>query len=105
MSRSLGLLALVDADQGRTESAEAWAQQALGFARQRFQAHSWVASPAHLGLALAWATTARLDEAEREALRGERLRRSPQPTVGHAHALLVLARVRLARSRLARAGT
>ena len=102
---SLGLLALVDADQGRTESAEAWAQQALGFARQRFQAQSWVVSPAHLGLALAWVTTARLDEAEREALRGERLRRSPQPTVGHAHALLVLARVRLARSRLARAGT
>ena len=47
----------------------------------------------------------RLDEAEREALRGESLRRSPQPTVGHAHALLVLAQVRLARSRLARAAS
>ena len=47
----------------------------------------------------------RLDEAEREALRGERLRRSPQPTVGHAHALLVLAQVRVARSRLERATT
>ena len=47
--------------------------------------------------------TGRLDEAEREALRGERLRRSPHPTVGHAHALLVLAQVRVARSRLARA--
>ena len=34
-------------------------------------------------------------------MRGERLRRSPQPTVGHAHALLVLAHVRVARSRLA----
>ena len=45
----------------------------------------------------------RLDEAEREALRGERLRRSPQPTVGHTHALLVLAQVRIARSRLASA--
>ena len=50
---SLGLLALVDAEQGRTESAEAWARQAFGFARQHFQADSWVASPAHLGLALA----------------------------------------------------
>ena len=88
---SLGLLALIDAEQGRTESAEAWARQALAFARQHFQADSWVASPAHLGLALACAATGRLDEAEREALRGERLRRSPQPTVGHAHALLVLA--------------
>ena len=100
---SLGLLALVDAEQGRTESAEAWARQALGFARQHFQADSYVASPAHLGLALACAATGRLDEAEREALRGEHLRRSPQPTVAHAHALLVLAQVRLARARLARA--
>ncbi len=100
---SLGLLALLDAERGRTESAEAWARQAIAFAAQRFQADSWVASPAHLGLALACAATERLDEAERQALRGEELRRSPQPTVGHAHALLVLAQVRLARSRLVRA--
>jgi LuxR family transcriptional regulator, maltose regulon positive regulatory protein len=100
---SLGLLALIDAEQGRTESAEAWARQAIAFARKRFQADSWVASLAHLGLALACTATGRLDEAEREALRGERLRRSPQPTVGHAHALLVLAHVRVARSRLERA--
>ena len=58
----------------------------------------------HLALALAYVATGRLHEAEREALRGERLRRSPQPTVGHAHALLMLAQVRTARSRLARAG-
>ena len=102
---TLGLLALLDGEQGRPETAEAWARQALAFARQHFQADSWVASLAHLGLALACAATGRLDEAEREALRGERLRRSPQPTVGHAHALLVLAQVRLARSRLARAAT
>ena len=99
----LGLLALVDAEQGRTENAQAWARQAFAFARQHYQADSLVASPAHLGLALALAAVGRLDEAEREALRGERLRRAPQPTVGHAHALLVLAQVRLARSRLARA--
>jgi LuxR family maltose regulon positive regulatory protein len=100
---SLGLLALVDGEQGRVESAEAWALQALSFANERFQAQSWVASLAHLGLALACAATGRLDEAEREAARGERLRRSPQPTVGHVHALLILAHVRIARSRLARA--
>lgn len=100
---SLGLLALIDAEQGRTESAEAWARQAISFAEQRFQAESWVASPAHLGLALTCAAAGRLQEAEREALRGERLRRSPQPTVGHTHALLVLAQVCAARSRLARA--
>jgi LuxR family maltose regulon positive regulatory protein len=99
---ALGLLALIDAEQGRAEGAEAWARQAVGFARQNFQPDSWVVSLAHLGLALACAATGRLDEAEREALRGERLRRAPQPTVGHAHALLVLAHVRVARSRLAR---
>ena len=100
---SLGLLALIDAEQGRSESAQAWAHQAISFVRQRFQADSWVASLPHLGLALAFVATGRFDEAEREALRGERLRRSPQPTVGHAHALLMLAQVRIARSRLARA--
>jgi LuxR family maltose regulon positive regulatory protein len=100
---AVGLLALIDAEQGGTETAEAWAREAIGFARQNFQADSWVASLAHLGLALVYAATGRLDEAEREALRGEHLRRSPQPTVGHGHALLVLADVRVARSRLARA--
>jgi LuxR family transcriptional regulator, maltose regulon positive regulatory protein len=99
----LGLLGLLDAERGRTEGAEAWARQAIEFARQTFQTHSWVLSLAHLGLALTCAATGRLDEAEREALRGERLRRSPHPTIGHAHALLVLAQVRVARSRLARA--
>ena len=98
---SLGLLALLDAEQGRTESAEAWARQAIRFARKHFQADAWVASLAHLGLALACATTDRLHDAEPEALRGERLRRSPQPTVAQAHALLVLAHVRIARARLA----
>jgi LuxR family transcriptional regulator, maltose regulon positive regulatory protein len=100
---SLGLLASVDAEHGRAESAESWALQALSFARERFQAGSWVASFAHLGLALACVAMGRFDEAEREAACGERLRRSLQPTVGHAHALLILAQVRIARSRLARA--
>jgi LuxR family maltose regulon positive regulatory protein len=100
---ALGLLAVIDAERGRPESAEAWARQAIGFAQDNFQADSWTASLAHLGLALACAATGRLYEAEREALRGERLRRAPQPTIGYAHALLVLAHVRVARSRLARA--
>jgi LuxR family maltose regulon positive regulatory protein len=102
---SLGLLALVDGEQGRHDSAERTAREAINFARHHFQADYWVASPAHLGLALACLATGRLDEAEREALRGERLRRSHQPTVGHAHALLVLAQVRVARSRLAPAAS
>jgi ATP/maltotriose-dependent transcriptional regulator MalT len=102
---SLGLLSLVDAERERFESAEAWARQAQSFARERFLADTWVAGLAHLGLALACAGTGRFDEAEREAERGEMLRRSPQPTVGHAHALLVLAQIRVSRSRLARAAS
>ncbi len=102
---SLGLLALVDAEQGRNDAAERSAREAIGFAREHFEADSWLVSLAHLGLALACAATGRLDEAEREALRGERLRRSVQPTVGHAHALLVLAQVRVARSRLTSAAS
>ena len=97
---SLGLLALIDAEQGRNDGAERSAREAIAFAREHFQGESWVASLAHLGLALACAATGRLDEAEREALRGERLRRSPQPTVDHAHAVLILAKVHVARSRL-----
>ncbi len=100
---SLGLLALVDAEQGRTESAEAWARQSLASRGRTSRQTRGLPHSAHLGLALACAATGRLDEAEREALRGEHLRRSPQPTVAHAHALLVLAQVRLARARLARA--
>lgn len=99
----LGLLALLDVEQGRTEGAEAWARQAIDFAQRAFQTHSWVLSLAHLGLALAYAARGHLHEAEREALRAERLRRTPHPSIGHAHALLVLARVRAARSRLVRA--
>jgi LuxR family maltose regulon positive regulatory protein len=102
---SLGLLSLVDAEGGRAERAEAWARQAISFARERFPTDSWRVSLAHLGLALACTAIGRLDEAEREALRGERLRRSPQPTVGHAHALLVVAHVLVARSRFERAAT
>jgi LuxR family maltose regulon positive regulatory protein len=98
---SLGLLALVDAEEGRIASAEAWARQAMSVARAQYQAGLWTTSMGHLALALVLAATGSLDEAEREASRGERLRRMPQPSVGHAHALLVLAHVRIARSRLA----
>ena len=62
--RSLGLLALIDAEWGRSESAQAWAHHAISFARQRFQADSWVASLPHLGLALAYVATGRLDDAQ-----------------------------------------
>ena len=102
---ALGLLAAVDAEQGRTASAAAWARQAIGFAQATGQAELWPVALAHLGLASALARMGHLAEAEREAARGERLRRTPQPTAAHVHALLVLAEVRAARSRLTRAAS
>jgi LuxR family maltose regulon positive regulatory protein len=99
----LGLLAMVDAEQGRLETAQSRAREALNFARARYLADTWLAAAAHLGLAMTCAATGHLDDAEREAQRGELLRRAPHPTVGHTHALLVLAQIRVKRSRLARA--
>jgi LuxR family transcriptional regulator, maltose regulon positive regulatory protein len=100
---ALGLLAAIDAEEARTASAVAWGRQAIGYARETGQADLWPVAIAHLGLASALARTGHLAEAERQAARGERLRRTPQLTAAHAHALLVLAEVRAARSQLSRA--
>jgi LuxR family transcriptional regulator, maltose regulon positive regulatory protein len=102
---ALGLLAAIDAEEGRTASAVAWGRQAIGYARETGQADLWPVAIAHLGLASALARTGHLAEAEREATRGERLRRTPQLTPAHAHALLVLAEVRAARAQLKRAAS
>jgi len=100
---ALGLLAAIDAEEERTATAVAWARQAIGYAQETGQAELWPVAMAHLGLASALAKTGHLAEADREAMRGERLRRTPQLTAAHAHALLVLAEVRAARSLPARA--
>jgi LuxR family maltose regulon positive regulatory protein len=102
---ALGLLAATDAEEGRTATAVAWARQAIGYAQETGQADLWPVAMAHLGLASALARTGHLAEAEREADRGERLRRTAQLTAAHAHALLVRAEVRAARSLLARAAS
>jgi LuxR family transcriptional regulator, maltose regulon positive regulatory protein len=100
---ALALLAAIDAERRRTASAEAWARQAIAYAQETGQVDLWPIALAHLALGSALARTGHLAEAEREAVRGERLRRTPQPTTAHAHALLVLAEVRAARSLPARA--
>jgi ATP/maltotriose-dependent transcriptional regulator MalT len=102
---ALGLLAAIDAEQQRTASATAWARQAIAYAQETGQADLWPVALAHLALGSALASTGHLAEAEREAVRGERLRRTPQPTTAHAHALLVLTEVRAARSLPARAAS
>jgi LuxR family maltose regulon positive regulatory protein len=64
---------------------------------------SWSAGLAYTADAAALASVGELAQAERQARRGEALRRAPEPTVEHAHALLVLAETRIARRRLAAA--
>ena len=102
---ALGLLAAIDAEEGRTTTAVAWAREAIDCAQETGQGDLWPVALARLGLASALAGMGHLAEAEREATRGERLRRTRQPTAAHAHALLVLAEVRAARSRLKRAAS
>jgi LuxR family transcriptional regulator, maltose regulon positive regulatory protein len=101
---ALGLLAAIDAEEGNPATATAWARQAIDYAGQTGQANFWPVAMAHLGLASALAKAGHAAEGERAAVRGERLRRTPHPTAGHAHALLVLAEVRAARSLGKRAG-
>jgi LuxR family maltose regulon positive regulatory protein len=58
---------------------------------------------ARVALATALAAQGRLRDAEREAARAEKLRRSEQPELGHLHALLLLADVRARRGMLEQA--
>jgi LuxR family maltose regulon positive regulatory protein len=67
---ALGLLAAIDAEDGRPAGAEAWARQAITYAGETGQADLWPVALAHLGLASALASTGHLAEAEREAARG-----------------------------------
>jgi LuxR family maltose regulon positive regulatory protein len=100
---ALATLALVEVDAGRSHLAETSARRALEVASATGLASSWSAALAHTALAAALLGTHELGAAEREALRGEELRRSPEPSVEHTHALLVLVETRLARRRRAAA--
>ena len=100
---SLAVLALVEAEDGQNRNAEAYARRAIGLAHEHGLAGARTTGIAHLALASALAASGRLREAEREAERGELLRRQPESSVPHAHALLVLAGIRTRRGELTRA--
>jgi LuxR family maltose regulon positive regulatory protein len=53
-----------------------------------------------VALAVALCAQARLAEAEKQAIRGEELRRQTQPEAAHLHALVVLAGIRARRGKL-----
>ena len=101
---ALAVLALVDAESGRTDPAVARAREAVSTARDAGVAEVSVSGGlAHTALGAALAAHDGLREAEREAAHGEKLRWCAEPEAGHLHALLVLAGIRARRGQLDRA--
>jgi LuxR family maltose regulon positive regulatory protein len=96
-------LALLELELERANAAAARAARAVDVAVTAGLSGSWSAGLAYTAHAAALASLGELAQAERQAQRGEALRRGPEPTVEHAHALLVLAETRIARRRLAAA--
>ena len=101
--RALGTLALVAADEGRMDEAAATAERALAHAAKRHFTSAASVTSAHLARSRTLAARGLLREAEAAAERGERLARAPDPSVSHAHALLVLADVRARHGRTSEA--
>jgi ATP/maltotriose-dependent transcriptional regulator MalT len=96
-------LALLELELHRAHAAEARAEQALELAETGGLTNTWSAALAFSAHGAALLGLGRLARGERQAERGEVLRRAPEPTVEHAHALLVLAEARILRHRLAAA--
>jgi LuxR family maltose regulon positive regulatory protein len=96
-------LALLDVAEDHVSAAEANAHLALDTATAAGLGSSWSAGLAHTAFGAVLAARNDLARGEREAVRGEALRRAPEPTVEHVHAVVVLAGIRVARRRLAAA--
>jgi LuxR family maltose regulon positive regulatory protein len=100
---ALSVLAIADADEGRLDAGEAHARAALATARDLGVGEVASGGLARVAHAIALAAHDKLRDAEREAVHGEKLRRSEQPELGHLYALVVLAGIRARRGMLAQA--
>jgi LuxR family transcriptional regulator, maltose regulon positive regulatory protein len=100
---ALATLALVEAEIGLPRDAESKARQALAVASASGIDETGSGGLARLALAAALSVSGRLPDAEREAVRGERLRRQTEPDASHLYALLALADIRAQRGQLSRA--
>jgi ATP/maltotriose-dependent transcriptional regulator MalT len=96
----LAHLALIELDRGDVDRGEALARRSVALLEGRGLAEIVSAGSGHLALGVALGTDGALAEAEAEIEAGARLREAPGPTVWHAHALVFLARARLARGDL-----
>ena len=97
---ALACAALVELEQGHVQAAEATARRSLEAARRLGLAAVTAAGLARLALGQVLLESGDVAEAERHLERAEVLRRASRPTLEHVHALLQLARARLARGRL-----
>ncbi len=100
MANVLAYLALIELDQGEVDRGETMARRSLAGLEERGLDDLLPASTAHLALGVALGAGGAFAEAEAEIERGATLRVGPGPTVWHAHALVLLARARLARGDL-----
>jgi LuxR family maltose regulon positive regulatory protein len=100
----LAYLALVALDQGESERGESLARRSLAILEERGFGELGTAGVGHLALGVALGMAGALADAESELERGARLRQAASPTVWHAHALVLLARARLARGDIEGAG-
>ena len=96
----LAQLALLELDRGDVDRGEALARRSIELLEQRGLGEVASAGAGHLALGVALGARGAVAEAEAEIELGARLREAPGPTVWHAHALVFLARARLARGNL-----
>jgi LuxR family maltose regulon positive regulatory protein len=96
----LAHLALIELDRGDVDRGEALARRSVALVEARGLGEIVSAGTGHLALGVALGAAGALGEAEAEIELGAKLREAPGPTVRHAHALVFLARARLARGDL-----
>ena len=100
---ALSTLSLVDAEVGNSRDAESNARKAVAVATAAGIGETGTGGLARVALARAFIVSGRLQEAEKEAVLGERLRRHSEPEASHVYASLVLAEIRAKRGQLSRA--
>ncbi len=93
-------LALIELDRGDVDRGELLARRSLAMLEERGLGEVASAGTGHLALGVALGAEGALAEAEAEIERGTQLHASQGATVCHAHALVLLARARLARGEL-----
>jgi LuxR family maltose regulon positive regulatory protein len=102
---ALASTALVELEEGHLQAAETTARRSLEIARRLGLAAVAAAGLARLAMGQVLLESGDVAEAERHLERAETLRRASRPTLEHIHAVLQLARARLARGRLHVAST